>query len=56
MTRTIFAAGCRAWILLRIVAPSFVMMTSPLDVWIYAEMSDSDDSVEETSIPSYPYP
>lgn len=32
--RTIFAAGCNAWIFFRIVAPSFVTMTSPLEVEI----------------------
>src|SRR6266540_7296306 len=33
--QTIFAAGCSACILFRIVAPSFVTITSPFDVWIY---------------------
>ena len=33
-TRTIFAAGCKACIDLRMVAPSFVTMTSPLEVEI----------------------
>ena len=32
---TILAAGCRACMLLRIVAPSFVTITSPFEVWIY---------------------
>ena len=32
--RTIFAAGCSACMLFKIVAPSFVMTSSPLDVWI----------------------
>ena len=32
---TIFAAGWRTGIRLRIVAPSFVIVTSPFDDWIY---------------------
>jgi hypothetical protein len=35
---TILAAGCSAWMLRRMVAPSFVMMTSPCEVWIYMNM------------------
>ena len=34
---TILAAGCRACMLLRIVAPSFVTITSPFEVWIYSK-------------------
>jgi hypothetical protein len=31
---TILEAGWRAWMLCRIVAPSFVTITSPFEVWI----------------------
>ena len=54
--RAILEAGWSAWMLLRIVAPSLVTMTSPLDVWICARVlrEDADDQVD-VHVPSCPF-
>jgi len=48
---TILEAGWRAWMLCRIVAPSFVTITSPFEVWICedGDKKDAEKTLDEIS-------
>lgn len=52
---TIRAAGCNTAMCLRIVAPSLVMTTSPVPVWIWT-ISGCGQRPDRTGIPSCPFP
>lgn len=56
--RTILAAGWSAWMLRRMVAPSLVTMTSPLEVWILMENAFRKSDVQQVvdKSPFYPFP